>query len=220
MQIFPSFLKTFYLAVFREIISVWHEAVGIFKLCSHCCVRYLLLQKNFHKCLISEHVNNQFLYQDIHQAWGLMDSLVSLSLEMMCATRSCFCELELLCWASLFWKTVCWLPLMSTKMIFFCKLQTGLLNWECPCIDVGESSINGCTVCKKQEKADGCSVNGASSLDLTGRETFSLSEFLKAHWFFILAGFICFWITAVLLSLDIEPFTGLHIPLVFWYLLF
>lgn len=126
------------------------------------------------------------------------------------------CSAGLLCFERLF-AGFHW---CQPKWFFFCKLQTGLLNWECPCIDVGESSINGCTVCKKQEKADGCSVNGASSLDLIGRETFSLSEFLKAHWFFILAGFICFWITAVLLSLDIEPFTGLHIPLFFWYLLF
>lgn len=57
-------------------------------------------------------------------------------------------------------------------------------------------------------------------LHLSHRERdLSLSPLLKAHWFFIPAGFVCFWTTAVLLSLDAEPFTGLHISLVFWYLL-
>lgn len=32
--------------------------------------------------------------------------------------------------------------------------------------------MNGCTTQNKQEKADGCSVNGASPLDLTGRDLF------------------------------------------------
>lgn len=61
------------------------------------------------------------------------------------------------------------------------KFWAHLLNGKGCRVDKGESSVNGCTARTRQEKADGCSVNGASPLDLTGRETFSLSAFLKAH---------------------------------------
>lgn len=233
-------LETFSLS--RKTLTWWvikgdksREALSIRQICpssqslfssiqgNHACLTLAVsdtLTKEFTQMFNLLCVNNPFPQWDIHQARGLTDSSVSLVLEIVCAARSCFSDFQILCWIhfGLVLKAVFWLPSVSPKIIFFLfspKFWAYLLNCECPCIDEGESSVNGCTVHNKQEKADGCSVNGASPLDLTGRETFSLSEFLKAHWFFILAGFICFWMTAVLLSLGAEPFTGLHVSLVF-----
>lgn len=150
----------------------------------------------------------------------LVDSSLPLALEVFCAPRRLFSAFQIMAWLGLglvlradFWHHS--VPPQIIYFSFFPKFWACLLHCECPCIDEGESSLDGGTGCGEQEKADGCSANGASPFDLTGRGTFSLSEFLKAHWFFILAGFVCFWTTAVLLSLDAEPFTGLHISLVF-----
>lgn len=61
------------------------------------------------------------------------------------------------------------------------KFWASLLQWDCACIDEGESGLGAGAGRGEQEKADGCSANGASPFALTGRGTLSLSQFLKAH---------------------------------------
>lgn len=108
------------------------------------------------------------------------------SLALFCAPRSSSPAFQILAWPGL------GLVLranfrhlsVSPQIIDFSfspKFWASLLQWDCACIDEGESGLGAGAGRGEQEKADGCSANGASPFALTGRGTLSLSQFLKAH---------------------------------------